>query len=635
MPGGPGHLCIDLAASAITATLGHGQHRTPLLIDCHPLMPAGVYADPDTGHLHTGPAAHAAAVNRPDRYLTHPFTHPTDSVDPAGAAAAVLTHIAAQAHAAGAPITALTLSIPPSWGPRRRDHLHTAATQAGLPPPALVTAPAAIAAHVTTHRTQPPPHGAYMLICHATTHPITLTVLQTTPNGYHELATTSVNPDIDPDTLLLHHLTNTHLDDDPDLRHRLTHPNTLEDQRLRWTLTQSLHQARHTLTTHDRTAVLLPEPHPPAVLTQHDLATATKPVLDQIPAAVSHLLDATDIDPTHLYDVIVHHDPTLPAVTDHLQQATARPATVVHDPHATTDGALHLTNNPTAGGTPLPRVRLRPSHLTAAAVTGACSLALLIQTITTADTYQPYGTILAAYTSVHQLAAAGILAMLTALTIAHLAPTTWLTHPPPTGYENTTGTLIRRAYLTAALTGTTTAALYGLATGTAFGLDLNRYLNWSLLPALPLTLCALTIAITAPRIPTTDLPQWLRRIRPHALPVAIATTGILLMRSAVTLTPPADLTPFPITIGSIGAAAVAVATVLTVTTHTLTRTITAPLLAIGYALLFTYPTSSIFITGYLLTLTWWTVTATTRTLRTAFPKATQEIRRLLDRTSPT
>ncbi|MEV4847542.1 hypothetical protein AB0K20_30565 [Micromonospora matsumotoense] len=97
--------------------------------------------------------------------------------------------------------------------------------------------------------------------------------------------------------------------------------------------------------------------------------------------------------------------------------------------------------------------------------------------------------------------------MLTAIAIAHLAPTTWLTGTPTTPTEEpTTGSLIRRSYLPAAAGGTITATLYGLTTGTAFSFDYTSYLKWTLGGALPLAACATLIAATAPRIPAHALP---------------------------------------------------------------------------------------------------------------------------------
>ncbi|MER5338580.1 hypothetical protein [Micromonospora sp. NPDC002717] len=224
--------------------------------------------------------------------------------------------------------------------------------------------------------------------------------------------------------------------------------------------------------------------------------------------------------------------------------------------------------------------------------------------------------------------------MLTAFAVAHLAPTTWLAATPTASTpEPTTGSLIRRGYLAAAVGGAVAAALYGLATGTAVELDYNPYLKWTLGAAIPLTVCAALIAATAPRIAADALPTWLALTRPAVTHAIIAAIGIFLMRAALTLTTPIDLTGMPGLAGSLGAALLGAATALTASRSRMLRTITAPGLAIGYALVFSYDTSSALIVGYLVALTWWGLRLTAQTLRLAFPAVGTALHRLVDRSS--
>lgn len=80
-------------------------------------------------------------------------------------------------------------------------------------------------------------------------------------------------------------------------------------------------------------------------------------------------------------------------------------------------------------------------------------LALLLQAVLIAY-ISTYSRVVGVRTSLPQLGAAGALVMLTAFAVAHLAPTTLLagttTGSTP---EPTTGSLIRRGYLTAAVGG--------------------------------------------------------------------------------------------------------------------------------------------------------------------------------------
>ncbi|RQX15739.1 hypothetical protein DDE19_18340 [Micromonospora ureilytica] len=85
--------------------------------------------------------------------------------------------------------------------------------------------------------------------------------------------------------------------------------------------------------------------------------------------------------------------------------------------------------------------------------------------------------------------------------------------------------------------------------------------------------------------------------------------------------------------GSIGAALVGIATALTISRRRTIRAITAPGLAIGYALVFTVDTTGALIVGYLAALTWWGIRLTAHTLRLAFPQPGTALRRLAASTS--
>ncbi|MFG3702621.1 hypothetical protein ACGF5C_32830 [Micromonospora sp. NPDC047620] len=179
--------------------------------------------------------------------------------------------------------------------------------------------------------------------------------------------------------------------------------------------------------------------------------------------------------------VILRPAPALPALADRLTQATGTTPALVDHPHALADGALSFTAahqpGPRAAAARLPRVRLRVSDLAGALLIGACSLTLLLQAVLTADITKVFTSVVGARTSLPQLGTAGALAMLTAFAVAHLAPTTWLAGTPTASTsEPTTGSLIRRGYLAAAVSGAIAAFLYGLATGTA-ELDYNPYLE--------------------------------------------------------------------------------------------------------------------------------------------------------------
>ncbi|MEW2477522.1 hypothetical protein AB0875_27400 [Micromonospora gifhornensis] len=631
--GGP-QLSIDLSSpTAIAATIGRSGARIPVLVGGRHLLPTGIAIDP-TGHRYYGidPTA-AQSLPTGYRFVADPVTllttppPPTESgpVDGVDVLAGLLRHLTDHAaHQVGAPITALTLTIPTGWGPRRRGLLTDAATRAALPPPVLVTAPAALAAYATTLGMHAPP-GSCLLTCHTDQRPATLTVLQAHPDGYTELATQPVGQPHDLDQILTHHVITTATSDDDPLRDALHHPDTDTAA-----LHDAVRQARHTLATHDRAPILLPAPRPPAVITRADVTTAAQPLLDRIPTAVTNILDAADVDRTHLTAVIVRHTGPVPGLIDTLTTATATTTGAVDQPHALADGALTLTtrhhHTATAATTQLPRIRLRITDLITAVLLGGCSLALLLHAVHNADIYKLEGRIIDVVVSMPQLGAAGALAALAAYAVAHLAPTTWLAGPPTTA-EPTTGRLIRHAYLTAAIAGPITAALYGLAVGTALQYPYRPFLTWTLGWALPLAACATIIAAAAPRIPADDLPHWLTRTKPVITHATIAATGILLMTTAL-MSMPMNSTGIGL-IRNGGAALIGIATALTLTRIRTIRIITATGLAIGYALVVTWPTHGALITGYLIALTWWTIHLTAHTLKLAFPLHRTTLHRLI------
>ncbi|MCW3818978.1 hypothetical protein ONA91_31525 [Micromonospora sp. DR5-3] len=629
-------LSIDLSSPAIAATIDRDGARIPVTLNGRLVMPHGIILDP-AGQLRVGvaaqsePSASYQFIREPLELLGRADTDP--QVDAVQLLAGQLWHVADQAaRQAAGPVTALTVTIPSGWGPRRRGHLTDAAARAGLPAPAMVTAPAALAAYATAAGTVP--DGSCLLICQADRHPATLTVLQATTDGYRELATRSINPTRDLDQALAQRIVDANTADDDPLRAETAHPT----QGQGGLLLESVRQARQLLTAQDRAPVLLPAPRKPTVITRDDVAAAAQPLLDEVDAAVHDILGAADVDRHHLSGVIQREAETIPGLRDRLTTATGlTPATLSGHSHALADGALTLTAahhqaTGTAADTQLPRVRLRIRDLTSAILLGACSLTLLLQAILTADINTTYALrVVGVRLSLPELGTAGALAMLTAFAVAHLAPTTWLAGAPSASTpEPATGSLIRRGYLAAAAGGTITAALYGLATGTAVEFDYGPYLKWTLGCALPLAACAAVIAAAAPRIPAHALPAWLARIRPAILHAAIGATGIYLLRAALTLTPPVDVTGMPGLIASAGAALIGVATALTAIRGRTARAITAPGLAIGYAIVVSYDTHSALIVGYLVALTWWGIQLTAHTLRLVFPAAGKALRRLMD-----
>ncbi|WP_213454678.1 Hsp70 family protein [Rhizomonospora bruguierae] len=629
-------LGIDIGSSTTTAVLTtSGGQRIPVMPDGEPTTPSGVYVDPDTGNLTPGQSGLVLAAIRPDCYVPDVTSHLTAGtltiagrdINPLDLYATVLRHISAEASriANGIP-EAVALAIAPTWGPRRRALVRDATQRAGLPDPDLVATPVAVAAQLAAVTGQPPPAGACVLVCDAGAHTLQLTVLQQTDTGGMTILATTTVPNAagrDIDNTLATQAAQPIRDADPPRWSRLLTPQELPDHRDHHALWQSTRHAKEALRQAPHAVIVLPDPHPPAVIDHSHLTAATHHFHTAIPEHVTNTLTAADVDSTQLQAVILTGGGAhLPNLADILHTTTGHtPVIPARLDNAAADGALHATHTLTETRTRdihLPRVRLTPRHLIAPLLTGACSFALLIQAIVTADIHRQVWRVTSVRLPLEVVGAAGLLAMLTAFAVAYLAPTTMLSGAQP-DTSTSTGTLIRRAYSTAAFLGLCTAAMYGLAVGAFVELTSSTYTRWTLLSALPIAAACLVIAALAPRIPTTRLPTWLHRTRLPLTATLLAAAGIFAMRYANAT--PMDLVPGGVELfRRIGAAALGIGIALTITTtqRKLLQTVTALILGTGFITVASWGNTPALAIAYLSATTWWAVTITATTISAAY-----------------
>jgi hypothetical protein len=632
-------LSVDIGAWWTAAVLYIDGQRHPVAFDGQPRIPSGIWIDPATSTLIPATAGLATAHQHPHGYVTDPLarlhTDPTpehtDGYDPTAGVSTLLAYVANTASLqAGAAITALAVVTPQAWGPRSRDRLSQAATLARLPTPHIVTAAAAAAA-IASSDAITSPSGAYTLVCATADAGPTITILDA-GTTYTQLAVADVRdphaPAIDQAlTDLAWERAHTGRDTPtPVLGHG-------------WQTAAEIHHARTVLATQPRAPILLPEPYPAVVIDRDDLTGAAKPHLDRLDDTIDQALTDADLDHTGLTaTVVIGDDATLTALHTALSEAGPPPAVITGQPYALADGAARLTHhhNPTAATTAtaattrLPRTRLTVRSLAATAILAVCSIALLSQVVATADISTIGATITGVRLATENVSLAAALAALAAISVAHLAPTTWLT-PAGMADETSTGILLRRSYLAAAATGLALAGLWGLGVGVGVGYTSGSYLRWALITAAPIAACAALIALVSPRIPAAQLPTWLTQLRPPAAAIALATVGIYLIRSAFTLTIPTNLIGFPGAIAAAGGALLGLATAGTATRQPLIRAITGCVLALGYALVTTVTTAPYLTITYITALIWWTLSATIRTIQYATPGATTTIRRWLNR----
>ncbi len=609
------HLSIHLGARWTAAVATVDGRTWPVTFEGQTRIPSGAWIDPQSGTASVAAAGTTAAAIHPDAYLADPMAALRTAAEadalPAVAVSALLAHVANTASLqAGTPVATLTLTTPQPWGPKSRQRLTHAATTAGLPEPAIVTAAAAAAASLSGD-TSP---GGFVLVCTIGDDYPHLTVLDAAEQ-YTQLAAVTARdsgtPAID-------------LAVAASIRHR-TGDDGSPPGALDWQTAAEIDRARTALIGAARTPVLLPDQSDPIVIDGSDLDKAARPHLDQLAPAVQQALAEADIDRADITaTVLVAQDATAPAATTAITDAGVPPPAVLTQLDQVAVGAARLTGTTGAAGTPtaattrLPRTRLTIGSLTAVAVCAVASVILLIQTVNTAYQYMDSIDVVGVRLPLANLALAAALAATAATAAAQLAPTTWLspqgmTDPASTGY------LLRRSYLAAAPASLALAGLWGLGTGVGVEYVDPRYLRSALTAAVPIALCAVVIAAVSPRIPATRLADWLPRMRPPIWPIAAAAAGAYLVRAAYTLTFPTNLTGAPGLTAAIGAALLGAATAATVTRHVGIRIAIGIILVPGYALIVTVPTIGYLTATYVAALIWWHLAASAHTVREAAP----------------
>jgi hypothetical protein len=612
------HLSIHLGQRWTAASVAMDGHIWTVTFEGQTRIPSGVGIDPHTGTVLVA-AAGLAADTHPETYIPDPVTAlrtSTGETDtrPAAAVSALLAHVANTASAqAGIAVSTLTVTTPQPWGPKSRQRLILAATTAGLPEPAIVTA--AAAASVTGVHADDEAQGRFVLVCTIGDDYPELAVLDTTEQ-YTQLAATTVR---DPDAPGIQHALAA------SIRQSAGGTKALAELDLRTAV--EIDRARTALAGTPRTPILLPEQPGPVVLDVADLHKAAQPHLDQLSPALNQILNDADIDRTDLAaTVLVAYDATAPDARAALTDAGLPPPTIITQPDQLASGAARLTVRTraraaaTAATTRLPRTRLTIRSLAAVAVLAAASAVLLIQIVTTANTwYLGGGTQVSSVAlPVANLALAAALAATAATAAAQLAPTTWLS-PQGMADPASTGYLLRRSYLAAAAAGLALAGLWGLGTGVGVEYSDPQYLRWALTAAIPIAACAAVVAVVSPRIPADRLPAWLARMRPPVWPIAAAAAGVYLVRAAFTLSFPVNLTGNPSIVAAIGAALLGAATAATATRHLGIRVAISLILVPGYALVVAVPTIGYLTAAYTATLIWWHLAATSHTVRDAAP----------------
>ncbi len=325
MAAGDLNLSIHLGARWTAAVAAIDGRTWPVTFDGQTRILSSVYLDPRSGAAVLASAGLTAAATEPDAYLADPMaalrTGTTDTdARPATAVSALLAQVARAASAqAGTSVATLTVTTPQPWGPKSRHRLTQAATTAGLPEPAIVTAAAAAAAAATGPDGQ---RSRFVLVCTIGDDYPSIEVLEAT-DQYTQLAAATVH---DPDAPGVHDALTAAV------RHRTgrgadvpTGPD--------WRVAAEIDSARAALTGTPRTPVLLPEQPDPVVIDLADLDKAVRPHLDRLAPALTQVLTDADIDPADITaTVLVAYDATAPAAHTALTDAGLPPPATLTQP---------------------------------------------------------------------------------------------------------------------------------------------------------------------------------------------------------------------------------------------------------------------------------------------------------------
>ncbi|MEV0269846.1 Hsp70 family protein [Hamadaea sp. NPDC050747] len=350
-------LAIDVGADSTRALLEIDGRRIPLTFDGNLAMP--------TPRVDVG-----------DRLVDvkTALQPATDSSQHGPAKRVYQTLLQRQAVTAGVPIQQLVLTVPPTWGPQRRDLVRRAATDAGLPAPVIVSEAAAAAEATMPHTGQ----DGIVLVCDLGTRGH-LTVLRRTDRGWNQLATTTSDTYAGHglDQAMAHALSPEHAD----------HPALLArcaSARL------DLH-AQAAVDDAGATAIRIPDQDLAAIYHFDDLTQLTTDACAQIVAAARDVLAAAELTPGSLAGIVVRGGAAATIIPGGELRA-AFDVTPVEpiDPHLLCHGALTLAPTPVAAAPAIaakPRRWLKPGHLAAIVVPAILGAHLATQEIDETFTY--------------------------------------------------------------------------------------------------------------------------------------------------------------------------------------------------------------------------------------------------------
>ncbi|MBQ1061859.1 Hsp70 family protein [Micromonospora sp. C41] len=386
-------LGVDLGTSNTVAVLRWPDGRTrPVLVDGHPILPSGVYADAD-GHLHVGRDAQRLAQADPAGYEPNPKRRVDEETvelggrayRPAELLAATLRAVADAAVAAVGMLPPAVVTHPAAWTPARRQVLHDALELAGWPAAAehtlagpiapgtrLLREPVAAARYFTQVLRRPVPVGGSVAVFDFGGGTLDVAVLRNEgadpwgDSGFQLVATGGI-PDLgglDLDAALLGRLGELVGPAHPRAWARLTEATTTAERRDRQQLWDNVRGAKEMLSRAMVAPVAVPGVEAAVPLPREDFERLAAPLLARAVTETREVTAAAGLRPEQLSGLfLVGGSTRVPLVARLLHAELGIAPTVLEQPEMpVAEGALTDLPLPRRSGRPAAPVQPAPTQ---------------------------------------------------------------------------------------------------------------------------------------------------------------------------------------------------------------------------------------------------------------------------------
>ena len=579
---------------------------------------SSVFLAPD-GRWLVGAAAWQAGLTQPGRFVTAPAewlraeSVAVDGVaaDPVDMVAATLRRIreVAATRLGGDPVSGVRLVVPAGWGPRRRAALLEAAKRAGLPVPTLVETPVAVAEQLAASGARLLV-GTYLAVCDLDWGEIS--VLRRTPHGFQVLSTIDA-PDVGERVV------------DEQLAVWLATPAPTPDQPravgdapvvppdgVRLGTWLAVRNGREALTTD--AAVTVREPGGiPAVMHSGWVTQAAQPVAKRAGQALVKAIEAAELRPDQLTGVWVSGAlATTAQLPEMVSTHAGTPVAAVPDAvYAAARGAANAVGLPadlTAdAGQPQPgwgRVWSTSLPVLASLLLFVQFFATISRGGTIADDLRT-GYLIANWGELALAALFVLLGLLDSATViaSSVPPRDPLTEPP--AGRQFDSQQIGTAILAATAVGFAVAALYAAFGAIRAASPIGAFLQWTLIPLLPLGALLAAAAGLATRLGRAPAGGWHRWLRSPTGSIVLATLGMLLIQLGLTLPVNQAQAAAANIVVEVGGVVFGVALAWALASRTVYRLILAIPAAVVAAIVVSAATTTTLAVGYLAVVVFW------------------------------